>query len=234
MVRTFGVAVLCLFLVSPGLANAQAPERPSFASRFKSLFSRRDKPSISPKTPSTSNAKMMKPESRPASQPVRVTTRSGSLRRPSPEQPSPVMESPTPTFAQPDRVQQSQPPHRLNPPDSAQKLSQPKLSSARPPIRDRAVAPAGYESQPPKKTMFSWFRGLWSRPKPAPTQTMSPPNPNSVMRRPTGGSSSIDPNRIYRGAREEPGPNAGQSSNFSETGVPPSKAQFQGRSGSRF
>jgi hypothetical protein len=109
------------------------------------------------------------------------------------------------------------------------------------PIRDSAVSEAAYETQPEKHTMAGWFRGLWpGAKKQAPqqsqgsftkTQTTNSANPGGLDQ-----SSSIDPNRVYRGPQTDVnrGPSAGRGSRFSETGVPTSTSDCRGRQGSPY
>lgn len=236
MVRIFGMATFVLFVVVSSTGKAQSP---NLGDRFKSLFTRQQNPSTLPPKLASSPVKPVPTNPKRASQPVRVTTRSGSLRRPGPETPTPVMESPSPTFARPKIGRDSQSPGRLRPLPPT-KLPKPQVRTPRSPIRDQAVIPTAFESKPPKKTMVSWFKGLWSRKKPMPPQTTTPRLKTAPQNRmPIDRSSSIDPNRVYRGAgskSDQTGRQKGRSpySDFSETGVPRSTTGFQGRAGVGF
>lgn len=236
MVRTLSVATVLLFSLSSSTANAQASERPGVMQRFQSLFQHEGKPKHAPKTAASPDVPQGPRPPKQESQPVRVTTRSGSLRRPGPEKPSLVTESPTPTFAPREVARDPRSPRRFTP-ESASELPQPGSDRPRSIMRDRAVAPAAFEAPAPKKTMASWFRGLWSGDKVAPpVPPMHQPNPTSSRPRALERSSSIDPSRVYRGPQSEPNAEQRRSSNttFSETGVPQSTTDFQGRAGIGF
>ncbi len=242
MMRYFCAGVLVLVFTSQALA--QTPHRPSFGERIKSWFTfRKPEPAetIHPapkmKPPVRIKYKQNMIKSAPSkSDRMQVTTRSGILRKPGPEGISALNEKSTPTFAPAERTVTSQAPRLLNP-ESAIKLPPPEPPVRRRSLRDTAIAPAAYEyeSTPPKKSFFGWFKGLWKR-------DHEPPAPRMKIKRPLGapaaavpvqGSSSIDPRRVYRGSRNLT-PSQSFSRDFSETGVPHSSSEFRGRKDSEF
>ncbi len=149
----------------------------------------------------------------PQPRPTQFTTRSGTLRQPGPEQSVPIPQNRTPTFAPQEVPLSSQAPTRLAPVTSRNQLPQ-KLPAQRmiqpAPKRNPVVRPVNYEAPAEKKTMFSWFRGLFSGKKPAPTR-----QPTTVQRPVSqgqpGNGSSIDPRRVYRAPASAPEQNPSSS-----------------------
>ena len=229
MLRCVPLCVVLLVLACSPAALAQTKKSPSVAERFKSLFTRAEKkpaakaPLDRPMPPAKKSSE--KAEGRPIS----VTTRSGSLRRPGPEAPMPFEPAATPTFAPAENSFAGQPPRMLETDSvSAKKLPEAGRRSRKGPIRDSGVRPAGFEteSKPEKKTMLSWFRGLWPRKdkSPASHPAPSPVRPNatgSMGKSAANQGSSIDPRRVYRAPvpETEQDPKV-KAADFSETGVP--------------
>jgi hypothetical protein len=238
MMRCLPLCVVLLILASPPVSEAQTRKSPTLGERFRSLFTGSEKPANPTQLP------IRKTEQNPAPQPVQVTTRSGVLRQPGPEQQAPFEQPATPTFAPADVPVANQPPNRLETQNlKAKQLSGTEVPAAGIQIRDASVRPAAFETEPEKKTMSSWFRGLWSRkdnsagskrPGSERTAVESRPDPPAA-----GQSSSIDPRRVYRGpapdaAPQDPRAGTGRGSDFSEIGVPRSSTEFRGRRDTSF
>lgn len=216
----------------------QRVSRPKLLAKPKSKRESRLKP-VSNREPESH----LKRNPDPDGQAIRVTTRSGTLRRPGPEAPEPVAEPRTPTFVEP-----KEPPRQAVVPQSPDSRSRsvnrnqtagrsqerPAFSqpSPRARMRDRNLVPAGHEAKrpqkPPKKTFVGWVCGLWSRKEtntPAAEITQPVPRPRRQSRTRAGQSTSIDPRRVYRGPASDRGEteqstSASGPSSFSETGVP--------------
>lgn len=221
MARCLGVGFILFLLVFTETAVAQTPQREGFRARWRSWFS---KPAT-PKAPGRSaERESQKPQPQP--EPLRVTTRSGSLRRPGPEPAGPPVETANPTFAE------TRPSTALAPRDfSPEKQTSEMKRRTR--IRDESLRPAAHEVRPQKRTMSDWLRGLWKRKSSNPEMKRSepptPPAPPSLDQ-----SHSIDPGRVYRGPKPESGSAhpSRQPTRFSESGVPNTGTDFRGRSGS--
>jgi len=227
--------------VRMGQSDEKPGERRQPVSRPKMLA----KPK-SEREPQLKSRPKPEPESHPRSTPEpggrasRVTTRSGSLRRPGPEAPKPITEPRTPTFVEPGNSPSQS--VVLRSPDSrfrsasrnqAANRNQKKRAfspvSPRARMRDRNVVPAAHETKrpqkPSKKTFVGWVRGLWSREEAEPAAEMTQPVPRPESRTRVDQSTSIDPRRVYRGpasdrGESEPPTSASRPSSFSETGVP--------------
>ncbi len=236
MLRHLSLSALLFVLACPSPGQAQTANSPSFASRIKSFFIRGE----TPKPPVPAIRQTERPAMRPlertamtppktAAPPRQVTTRSGSLRQTGQENATPFMKEPfTPTYAPTGGAVAKQPPGILNP-ASARRLPAGSLPAQQTRMRDSSFSHASYETQPKKKTMGSWFRGLWPWGKKTPPQTlnrvtpashvqeaMTPPgrlgnttDPASYLRNPMNPatdqmlkqSTSIDPRKVYHGSK---------------------------------
>lgn len=164
--------------------------------------------------------------------PVQVTTRSGSLRQPGPEPPAAFDQPPTPTFA-PDEA----------PARPARRFSSEIPQGNRAPLRQSPLGQAGSENPQDKPTMVDWLKGLGPDEK-TPEPSASAPNPfesdawkstDPTAPPPSELGTSIDPRRVYRGPKPEEDTNESRrGASFSETGVPDTGTQFQGREDSAF
>lgn len=228
MARCLGVILTLFLLVFTESVVAQKPERPSLRERWKSLFSKSEKPKPASLPP--------KPNAdRPQPKPIQITTRSGSLRKPGPEDATPVPKA-TPTFAGSLDRETAAAPRRLNPAPAKQMPQMPQRAA----IQDQSVVSAGHEVQVPRKTMADWIRGLWSREKPAPPrwkpEWQMAPTPK--LEAGADRSTSIDPRKVYRGpTANEPAAQPSSSirpTGFSESGVPNTGTEFRGRRGTSY
>ncbi len=250
MLRHLPLCAVILILACPPSAVAESPAepqssprfaepakpKPSFTERFKSLFSRKEKPAPRPPVPHPKPAEKMTSQ-KPPTPPVQVTTRSGSLRQPGPETHRPLKSPATPTFAPKEIPLAGQSPRMLNPlPSDARRLPGAASPAPKKPIRDPGVRAAAFETEqkPEKKSMMNWFRGLWPRKDKAEEQIPAVGHrrvPRTAM---PGEATSIDPRKVYRTPQPEPekDPRVLERS-FSETGIPGgSQATFRRRAGS--
>ncbi len=243
MLRSFCAGVLILVFTSQALA--QTPTRPSLGSRIKSWFTFRkpaEKVQAIPKMPPPTKMDFSRniiTRPAPKADPVQVTTRSGVLRKAGPGGISELSPQRTPTFAQTEQSLTPREPRLINP-DSAKPVPSNSMLAPRRPLRDTAVTPATYEYEAtePKQTVVGWFKGLWKRDREIPPPRMKTKRPNPSLQSlkmdsSLESSTSIDPRRVYRGARDL-NPSRNSARNFSETGVPQSTTNFRGRKDSEF
>lgn len=166
------------------------------------------------------------------SKPAQVTTRSGSLIEPGPDNSRNFNEPSTPTFA-PDGAS----------PKPARRFSSEIPQGNRAPVRSSSLSQNGSQDPNKKSTMVGWIKGLRSdkkEPEPAAEEFMPPKGatPKSANHSVTPSEefgTSIDPRKVYRGPKpEEDIDESRYGSRFNETGVPDTGTDFQGRADSAF